>query len=80
VENSGFSEVPGSGRVGQCAACKMVFGPNLEQGGNIDVVVRRDPVTSATTGGLVHRKASAVGDQRVLRGPGRHRMLSCRPR
>jgi hypothetical protein len=33
----------------------------LEQGGNIKIVARRDPVTSATTCGLVHRKALAMG-------------------
>jgi hypothetical protein len=31
--------------VGRCAACNAVFDPDLEQGGNINVVVRRDPVT-----------------------------------
>jgi len=39
VENRQFSKVPGRGR---CAACKAVFDPDLEQGGNISVVVRRN--------------------------------------
>jgi hypothetical protein len=30
-------------QAGWCAACKAVFDPDLEQGGNINVVVRRDP-------------------------------------
>jgi hypothetical protein len=40
VENRGFSKVH---RRGWCAACKTVADAVLEQGGNINVVVRRDP-------------------------------------
>jgi hypothetical protein len=29
----------------RCAACKAVFDPDLEQGGNTNIVVRRDPAT-----------------------------------
>ena len=43
---------PGEGR---CVACKTVFDPDLEQGGNINVVVRRDPATGDMTRVLVHR-------------------------
>ena len=32
-------------QAGRCAACKAVFDPDLEQGGNTNVVVRRDPAT-----------------------------------
>jgi hypothetical protein len=42
-------------QAGRCAACKAVFDPDLEQGGNITVVVRRDPATGDTTRVLVHR-------------------------
>jgi hypothetical protein len=42
-------------QAGRCAACKAVFNPDLEQGGNINVVVRRDPATGETTRALVHR-------------------------
>jgi hypothetical protein len=35
--------------------CKTVFDPDLEQGGNINVVVRRDPATGDMTRALVHR-------------------------
>jgi hypothetical protein len=30
-------------QAGRCAACKSVFEPDLEQGGNTNVVVRREP-------------------------------------
>jgi hypothetical protein len=30
-------------RAGRCAAGKAVFDPDLEQGGNVNLVVRRDP-------------------------------------
>jgi hypothetical protein len=42
-------------QAGRCAACKTVFDPDLEQGGNTNVVVRRDPATGNTTRVLVHR-------------------------
>jgi RNA-directed DNA polymerase len=42
-------------QAGRCAACKAVFDPDLEQGGNITVVMRRDPATGDTTRVLVHR-------------------------
>jgi RNA-directed DNA polymerase len=42
-------------QAGRCAACKTVFDPDLEQGGNINVVVRRDPATGDMTRALVHR-------------------------
>jgi hypothetical protein len=32
-------------QAGQCAACKAVFDPDLEQGGNINIMVCRDPAT-----------------------------------
>jgi hypothetical protein len=32
-------------QAGRCAACKSIFEPDLEQGGNTNVVVRRDPAT-----------------------------------
>jgi hypothetical protein len=44
-----FSKVTQAGR---CAACKVVFDPDLEQGGNIDIVVRRNPLYPA---GSAHR-------------------------
>jgi hypothetical protein len=34
---------------GRCVACMMVFNPDLERGGNINVVVRRDPATGDMT-------------------------------
>jgi hypothetical protein len=34
-----------SKRAGACAACKAVFDPDLEQGGNTNIVVRRDSAT-----------------------------------
>jgi hypothetical protein len=37
VGNRGFSKVPQAGR---CVACGVVFDPDLEQGGNTNVVVR----------------------------------------
>ena len=37
------------------AASNVVFDPDLEQGGNINVVVRRDPATGDMTRVLVHR-------------------------
>jgi hypothetical protein len=52
VENRRFSKVPKRGR---CAACHAVFDPDLEQGGNTTVVVRRDPATGDTTRVLIHR-------------------------
>jgi hypothetical protein len=45
----------GTPRRGRCAACKAVFDPDPEQGGNTNIVVRRDPATGATTRVLVHR-------------------------
>jgi hypothetical protein len=45
----------GARQAGQCAACKAVFDPDLEQGGNTNVVVRRDSATGETTRVLVHR-------------------------
>jgi hypothetical protein len=42
-------------QAGRCAACKVVFDPDLEQGGNTIIVVRRDPATGETTRVLVHR-------------------------
>jgi hypothetical protein len=39
-------------------ACKAVFDPDLEQGGNTTVVVRCDPGTGDTTHALVHRWCS----------------------
>jgi hypothetical protein len=42
-------------QAGRCAACKTVFDPDLEQGGNIKVVVRRNPATGGMTRALVHR-------------------------
>jgi hypothetical protein len=42
-------------QAGRCAACKAVFDPDLEQGGNTNIVVRRDPATGDTTRVLVHR-------------------------
>jgi hypothetical protein len=52
VGNRGFSKVPARQRY---AACKTVFDPDLEQGGNINVVARRDPATGEMTRALVHR-------------------------
>jgi len=52
VEHCRFSKVPQAGR---CAACKAVFDPDLEQGGNTNIVVRRDPATGDMTRVLVHR-------------------------
>jgi hypothetical protein len=40
-------------RRGRCAACKTVFDPDLDQGGNTNVVVRRDPITGDVTRALV---------------------------
>jgi RNA-directed DNA polymerase len=42
-------------QAGRCAACKAVFDPDLEQGGNTNIAVRRDPATGDTTRVLVHR-------------------------
>jgi RNA-directed DNA polymerase len=42
-------------QAGRCAACKAVFDPDLEQGGNTNIVVRRDPATGDMTRVLVHR-------------------------
>ena len=42
-------------QAGRCAACKTVFDPDLEQFGNTNIVVRRDPATGETTRHLVHR-------------------------
>lgn len=42
-------------QAGRCAACKAVFDPDLEQGGNTNIVVRRDPATGEMTRALVHR-------------------------
>ena len=42
MENRGFSKVP---RRGRCAAFNGVFDPDLEQGGNHNIVVRRDPTS-----------------------------------
>ncbi len=47
-------------------ACKAVFDPDLEQGGNITVVVRRDLATGGTTGVPVHRWCPTSS----LTGPG----------
>jgi hypothetical protein len=44
-----------AGTAGRFAACKAVFDPDLEQGGNTNIAVRRDPVTGDTTRVLVHR-------------------------
>jgi hypothetical protein len=44
VDNARFSKVP---RRGRCAACNAAFDPDLEQGGNTNVVVRRDPTGDA---------------------------------
>jgi hypothetical protein len=41
----GFSKVPQAGR---CAACKTLLNPDLEQGGNTNLVVRCDPATGDT--------------------------------
>ena len=49
---SGFSKVPQAGRY---AACKADLDPDLEQGGNTDIVVRRDPATGEMSRVLVHR-------------------------
>jgi hypothetical protein len=38
-----------------CAACKATFDPDLEQGGNTNVMMRRDPTTGEMTRALVHR-------------------------
>ena len=50
--NCGFSKVQQAGR---CAAGKAVFDPDLEQGSNNIIVVRRDPATGEMTCALVHR-------------------------
>jgi RNA-directed DNA polymerase len=42
-------------QAGRCTACKTVFDPDLEQGGNTNIVVRRDPATGEMTRALVHR-------------------------
>ena len=42
-------------QAGRCAACKAVFDSDLEQGGNTNIVVRRDPATGDITRALVHR-------------------------
>ena len=47
-----FSKVP---RRDRCAACIAVFDPDLEQSGNTNIVVRRDPATGDTTRVLVRR-------------------------
>jgi hypothetical protein len=41
---------------GRCAACKAVFDPDLEQGGNTNIVVHRDPATGDATSGLAHHR------------------------
>ena len=45
----------GTSRRGRCAGCEAVFDPDLGQGGNTNIVVRRDPATRDTTRVLVHR-------------------------
>jgi hypothetical protein len=42
-------------QAGRCAACKAVFDSDLEQGGNITVVVPHDPATGDPIRVLVHR-------------------------
>jgi hypothetical protein len=42
-------------QLGRRAACKAVLDPDLEQGGNTNIVVRRDPATGEMTRALVHR-------------------------
>jgi hypothetical protein len=42
-------------QAGRCAARKAVFDPDLEQGGNTNIVVSRDPATGEITRVLVHR-------------------------
>lgn len=42
-------------QAGGCAACNAMFDLDLEQGGNINVVVRRDPATGKMTRALAHR-------------------------
>ena len=48
------ADSPGTPSSG-CAACNAVFDPDLEQGGNTNIVVRRNPATGDTTRVLVHR-------------------------
>jgi RNA-directed DNA polymerase len=40
---------------GRCAACKTVINPDLEQFGNTNIVVRRDPATGEMIRLLIHR-------------------------
>ena len=39
-------------QAGRCTACKAVLDPDLQQGGNVNVAVRRDPATGDTSGAL----------------------------
>jgi hypothetical protein len=48
----GFSKVLQAGR---CPACKTLLEPDLEQGDNTNIVVRRDPTTGEVIRVLVHR-------------------------
>jgi hypothetical protein len=46
---------PSGPNSGRCAACKSAADPDLEQGGNTNVVVRREPATGEMARILVHR-------------------------
>ena len=48
-------------QAGRCAACKAVFDPDLEQGRNTNVVVRRDPATGQERLFLFNYKAVERG-------------------
>jgi hypothetical protein len=52
-----------------CAACKAVFDPDLEQGGNTNIVVRRDPATGDMTRVVVHRRCRPGRSPRSASSP-----------
>ena len=45
----------------RCLGCKAVFDPDLQQGGNITVLVRRDPATGDPTRGSAFESAPSYG-------------------
>jgi hypothetical protein len=55
-----------------CAACKAVFDPDLEQGGNTNIVVRRDPATGNMTRVVVHRRCRTGRSPRSASSPEHH--------
>jgi hypothetical protein len=49
-------------RRGRCAACKTVFDPDLEQGGNINVMVRRNPAVDLVCAGRCLSCVLGIGE------------------